>query len=388
MKYLCLVFTFIVSSILVGQSGIQWIDNDLELALKKANTEGKMVYLYTYTTWCGPCKDMKKAVFPVSEVGTYYNEAFVNVMMDMEKGKGFEVAEKYDVKAYPSHFFLDASGSVIHRTMGGRGVMDFLELGYAAKDPDRQISTMHKRYEKGERAPAFLKQYAAAISESEFEGFEPITRQYLESQDDWTTAENMQFIFDYSEATIESELFRYTLEHSEAFKELIGIDKVNAKIEFAADRDRSKAGIPRDDVDRLQKHYQKYFSEEMAYDVAMQTYFRQLMYSPDPVERETFLTEVQLYLSSEPALGWNFYNAVAWQVYEYSENQFLLEKAALWAQLSILRESNSYNTDTLAHILARLGRKEEAKAYAKQSIELAMVEGVDSTATVELLSTL
>ena len=388
MKYITLFIYSFLTVTISAQSGIQWIDNDMELAMQKANTEGKMIYLYTYTTWCGPCKVMKKEVFPNEEVGAIYNQAFVNLKMDMEKGKGFDIAEQYRVKAYPSHLFLDAAGNVIHRTMGGRGVLDFIELGYAAQDPDKQIATMRSRYEAGERSPAFLKQYAAAISESEFDGFEPITKEYLATQEDWTTADNMQFIFDYSEATLESELFQYTLEHRAAFTDLLGADKLNAKIEFAADRDRSKAGIPRDDVDRLQKHYQKYFDKEVAYDVSMQTYFRQLMYSPDKVEQEMFLTEIQLYLSSEPTLGWNFYNAVAWQVYEYSSEPYLLEKAALWAQTSILRESNSHNNDTVAHILAKLGRKAEAKKYAQKSIELAKVEGVDSSETLKLLSTL
>lgn len=385
---LALFLVLTSSSLSAQQSGIQWIDNDIDLAMRQAASSDKMVFIYAYTTWCGPCKAMKKSVFPTTEVGEFYNEAFINVKMDMEKGKGFELGEKYQVQAYPTFLFVDKVGKVVHKSMGGRQLLEFIELGNAALDPDRQIATLHDRYAKGERSSDFLKQYAQVISESEFTGFEPISEQYLATQDDWTTAENMKFIFDYSEADIESKLFQHTLENRAAFEQLIGKEKVKAKFEFAAERDRSKAGIPRDDVERLKKHYDKYFSKEDSYNLAMQTYFRQLMYSPEPVEQEKFKAEIQLYLAGSPDLDWNFYNASAWQIFELSDDESLLREAANWTLVSISKEENSHNTDTMAHILEKLDDVLSAKMYAEKSIELAKLNGEDYTETEKLLKKL
>lgn len=382
---LSILFSFYMTA---QQEGIQWIDNDIDLAMKQAASSDKMVFIYAYTTWCGPCKAMKKSVFPKAEAGEFYNDAFINVKMDMEKGQGFDLGEKYQVQAYPTFLFVDKIGKVVHKSMGGRQLLGFIELGNAALDPDRQIATLHERYATGERSAEFLKQYTKVISESEFTGFEPISEQYLETQEDWTTADNMKFIFDYSEADIESKLFKYTLENREAFETLLGKEKVKTKFEFAAERDRSKAGIPRDDVERLKKHYEKYFSKEDSYHLAMQTYFRQLMYSPDPVEQEKFKAEIQLYLAGNPDLDWNFYNAAAWQIYEFTDDEALLREAANWTLVSISKEENSYNTDTMAHILEKLDDVLSAKMYAEKSIELAKLNGEDYTETEKLLKKL
>ena len=118
---------------------------------------------------------------------------------------------------------------------------------------------------------------------------------------------------------------------------------------------------------------------------AMVTYMNHLMYSKDPVDHEKFKSEIQLFLASKPDLGSNFYNSVAWQLYEMTDDRALLTKAAEWAQVSIDGEKNSYNTDTMAAILFKLGKVEKAKSFALESIELAKKEGNDYSATEDLL---
>jgi len=388
MKILFTLFTlFIYTHTTTAQQsvGMQWIDNDLEKALNLASGTNKMVFVYCYTTWCGPCKEMKKSVFPKSEAGDFYNNAFVNVKIDLEEGKGPEVAAKYQTEAMPTFLWLSGDGVVVHRSMGGRNLLQFLELGNAALDPDQQITTMHTRYKNGDRSPSFLKQYTKVISASEFRGYEPISKEYLETQSNWNTEENMRFLFDYSEANINSDLFRYTLENRAAFVKLLGKDKVESKIDFAAEKDRSASGISRSDADALKIHYSIYYPEEIAYDKAMKVYFRQLMYSPDRLEQEAFKAEIQLYMASTPDQDWNFYNAAAWQLYELTDENHLLQKAADWTRISMSKEQNAHNTDTMAHILYKLKNKDEAKKYAEQSLSIAKRDGVDYSATLQLL---
>ena len=118
----------------------------------------------------------------------------------------------------------------------------------------------------------------------------------------------------------------------------------------------------------------------------MKSYMTELMYSKDPVEQEKFKAEVQLFLANKPDLGSNFYNSVAWQVYEITDDKILLSKAAEWTQISIDGSKNSFNTDTMAAILFKLGKMDKARAFAIESIELAKKEGNDYSATEELLS--
>ena len=44
----------------------------------KAKENGKLIFIDFYTTWCGPCKQMSKNIFPLKEVGDFYNKHFVN----------------------------------------------------------------------------------------------------------------------------------------------------------------------------------------------------------------------------------------------------------------------------------------------------------------------
>ena len=385
MKIFKIAFLFIIGIQFATAQGIDFNVENFTAASAKAKAENKLIFVDAYTTWCGPCKMMAKNVFTDKAVGDYYNEYFVNVKIDMEKGEGPELAKKWEIMGYPTLIFINASGEVIHRSMGARPSEDFVDLGKAANDPERQITTMTKRYEAGDRDPEFLYKYTDAMTSAGMKGFGDVAQLYMNTQKDWSTEKNMNFIFDYADASIDSKLFQYSVSHKDEFVNLVGIDKWNQKIDYAAELDRSKAGIARDDVDQLKIHYAKYFDEKTADDKAMISYFKQLMYSRDPVEQAKFKAEIQLFLAPEPALGWSFYNSVAWQVYEITTDQDLLRKTSQWADLSIEDQANSFNTDTKAAILLKMGDKKGARNYALRSIEMAKEEGNDYSATEDLL---
>ncbi|HMZ23915.1 MAG TPA: DUF255 domain-containing protein, partial [Saprospiraceae bacterium] len=90
MKY-AKILTFALIALMVqsglGQ-GMTFETGNWASILKKAKKEKKLIYLDAYTSWCGPCKMMKKNVFPDAAVGEYFNANFVNAQIDMEKGEG------------------------------------------------------------------------------------------------------------------------------------------------------------------------------------------------------------------------------------------------------------------------------------------------------------
>ena len=50
---------------------------------------------------------LKKNTFPDKEAGDFFNENYINVAVDMEKGEGPALAQKYEVKAYPTLIITD-----------------------------------------------------------------------------------------------------------------------------------------------------------------------------------------------------------------------------------------------------------------------------------------
>lgn len=115
-------------------TGIQFKESSWADALKQAAKEKKLVFVDFYTTWCGPCKMLKRSTFPDKDLGTYFNANFVNLTIDAEKGEGVELAQKYQVRGYPALFVIDKEGNVVHQTLGYIPADQLLQFGKDARE--------------------------------------------------------------------------------------------------------------------------------------------------------------------------------------------------------------------------------------------------------------
>ncbi|OFY51043.1 MAG: hypothetical protein A2W85_05410 [Bacteroidetes bacterium GWF2_41_31] len=111
--------------------GIQFFEGTWDEALQKAAAENKPIFLDVYASWCAPCKLLKNNTFPDVEVGRYFNNQYINVSLDGEKGDGVQVAHDLNVQAYPSLFILNSSGEPLVYFAGFLKSGDFIELGKA-----------------------------------------------------------------------------------------------------------------------------------------------------------------------------------------------------------------------------------------------------------------
>lgn len=107
--------------------GIQFQNISFEAALKKAKKEKKLIFVDAYAVWCGPCKWMEANTFSEKEVGDAFNDKFINLKIDMEKGEGPELARKYNVRAYPTMFLIDGDGKVVKRILGAKKKKQLLD---------------------------------------------------------------------------------------------------------------------------------------------------------------------------------------------------------------------------------------------------------------------
>ena len=109
--------------------GIQFFTGTWQQAIEKAKKENKYIFLDAYASWCGPCKMMKHKTFTNKDVGEFYNKHFVCVAIDMEKGEGPTLADKYSIEAYPTLIYFKPDGKLIGKAMGFRKSKEFLEMG-------------------------------------------------------------------------------------------------------------------------------------------------------------------------------------------------------------------------------------------------------------------
>lgn len=387
MKSFFIAFFIVATVSIFGQdiNGINFIKEDLAQALEVATAEDKIIFVDAYTTWCGPCKMLDRTTFKDEAVTKYYNENFVNLKMDMEKGNGPSFAQKHSVRGYPSLLFLNASGDLVHRSMGYQDSERFLKLGKAASDPNQQVVTLQKRFEGGDTDQEFLLNYADALTMAGMDGYEEATHAYIDQEKEWNTPKNIKVLFDYSKATMDSKLFQYMIANKDLFTAEMGAEKVDSKISFAASSDVRSKKVSTSDKEALHKHFAKYYTEDIGKEKAIGFYLNNLMYAPGEINEQKYLSEVQLFMASNPTLSSQGLNAHAWRIFELSDDKLLLAQAEEWINKSVEMEKNSFNLDTQASIQYKLGKKAEAMKSAKESIRLAAEEGSDPTATQELL---
>ncbi len=145
--------------------GIDFFKGTLEDGLDKALEEEKLVFVDVYTTWCGPCKVMDATVFPLEEIGKFFNERFISIKLDAEDEsiKGPLWSNTYSVKAFPTLLFLNPDGSEIGRGVAGYDAEGLLNLarhmiGEQQQAMDRLVE-LTARYEGGEREKDFVQDY-------------------------------------------------------------------------------------------------------------------------------------------------------------------------------------------------------------------------------------
>jgi thiol-disulfide isomerase/thioredoxin len=146
--------------------------------LARAKEENKIVFLDAYASWCGPCKYMQSRVFTDAEVGNYFNSNFINVKMDMEEGEGPELAEKFGLGSYPTLYFIDGDGKILHKKVGSMEASELLQLGVDAIDPSRQFYTIRENAMSGTVEAATFHKWIHEASEMD-EDIDSVVISYL-----------------------------------------------------------------------------------------------------------------------------------------------------------------------------------------------------------------
>jgi len=136
--------------------------------LAKARAENKYIFVDCFTTWCGPCKYMSNIIFPMEEVGNFYNDKFINVSMQFDstindaeniKARYADAAfifGEYKINGYPTFLFFSPDGELLDRKIGSCSTKEFIIIGTNALDPEKQYYTQIKKYNAGQRDSIFL----------------------------------------------------------------------------------------------------------------------------------------------------------------------------------------------------------------------------------------
>lgn len=360
---------------------LAFIHENFGEAMEKARTENKIVFIDAYTTWCGPCKQMDKKTFSDEDVIAFFNEKFVNLKLDMERGDGLTVQQRYKIAAFPTLLFLNADGEVVHKALGFQDVEQFLALGKVALSSDQTFAAWTNRYEKGDREPKFLKEYAEKLGETYDDRRAEVAEAYLATQTDRFSPENLTFSMRFTEG-VESPRFNFLIEQKKAFEKKFTPDEISLKIEelvsdFLLD-EKNLPTLSRADslirfvypekADKMTKNYRlshyRLKGDRDNYAAAAVQYFKKYDDNADELS-ETATT-----------------------FFEQIDDKSLLKKAVKWAKLAAKKQPSVANQLTVAQLYGKLEKTSKAKSAAEKAVEMGKKLGQNYDEAIEFLKAL
>ena len=379
---LFLLSVILLCSSISGQ-GVAFQKTDFAQALSSARKLDKLVFVDAYTSWCGPCKQMDKNTFPDKELGSFFNQHFVSIKLDMERGEGPSLAEQYKVFVYPTLLFINPDGEIVHRNAGFHSPMELIALANTALEATNSLGAMMTRFEEGERAPEFLKEFTKASFEAYDGNHTMLAEAYMDTQEDWLSDINTDFIFSYT-GNAYSPLFDFILKNRQHFNSRFGSTQMASRIQeiiYDSIYDTEEKGS----LEQVEELFNKAYPERADEMIAKFkiNYYRQAG------DREKFGAAVVDYLEGPGSKDAEELNELAFTFYRVIENEELLKKAVKWAKKSIrLDKKKYYNHDTLAALYSKLGKSKKAIRLGNKAIKFAQISGEDYSPTQELLESL
>jgi thiol-disulfide isomerase/thioredoxin len=146
-------------------SGVRFFGGTWKQLLATAQAKHLPIFVDVYTDWCGPCKRMEKEIFPLPEVGKFYNDNFICYRLNAEKGEGPGIAKAFGVSAYPTWLYLDPKGVLRSKRTDYMPATEFIAAAKAALGSDStslRLAALDARFTAGERSRSFFHTYLEA----------------------------------------------------------------------------------------------------------------------------------------------------------------------------------------------------------------------------------
>ena len=360
---------------------ITFIDKPWSELLDQAKTQNKMIFLDGFASWCGPCKWMAANMFTNDTIADYYNKTFICAHYDMEKGEGVNLAQLYQIKAYPTLLFISKDGAMVHKRVGApQKVHDYLEMGKIALTPGEGYADCTKKFQEGNRDPEFIMKYLDRMQGAYMPVNEPL-QQYFATQKESELLNRANWEMMYQFLTdMDSREFAYLLKHQKEYEKLYSRDSVNSKIfnvymQALSSISRNRSFTEENYNLLKQKIRASGYAEAEKVIFSADLNLYQMKGNVDKFI-ETAYSGTTIYYPND----YMMLNSMAWNFFQIATEKKNLEKASEWAKRSISLKSTPENNDTYANLMFKLGNKTEAVKYEKSAIELANKEKVAAKA--------
>ncbi len=380
-SFILFVFSFFLLQKNIAQVNFQKIT--WSEACKKAASSNKLIFLDAYTTWCAPCKMMEKDIFSRVPVGDFYNNNFICVKIDMEKGEGLALARKYNIHAFPTFIFANAEGKMLHTDAGGKNIEQTLAMGNLAMNPTERMDALDTKFLRGGSAEEdFLKTYIDKRFNLQNYSHQAAAEAYLTLQNSWETPENIDFISKYIQNP-GSKAFTYLLDNKAKFIKQLGRSKVETKIESCIYEELNN-GNCLTGVEAMTEVLQRQYKERANYYVARY----KIVNAKSLYNMAAFQSAATDYFAQFPPEDPAEWANIALYATHLPLDKNLIKTAIEWTDKGIAQEDNFDCRLAKAQLLAYMGKHRKGKKAAKAAIAFAKKSGEDASKAVKFLESL
>ncbi len=392
--YLTLLLSISPLSFASNDQGIQFFEGTLIEAQTLAELQRKPVFVQLTASWCLPCRQMDKTVFPLSSVGSFFNSNFISLKVDADSFDGIGLKQNYEIKTVPESFFFHANGSLMLREGGFKGEQDILAIGgkilkkHPKPLPNTQAPIASTKNQKGDKGKVKIKENKRSKKTkptanssnlyTQKSGFELF---WLRLTGAIKKPQHMEWVYHNAE-NFDSKAMGILLRQKKHYQQYYGEATVNNHIKSilftklaiaTGDQNEElfsdlvkvarKAKLPESDhfVLELQSRY----FEGIGDDDRFVKVTRQFMRS---------------YKDNDPA----FYHRKAWELTEHSNSKADLSRAISWLEKSTSINPQFYNLKSLAEFYHKAGKKRKARKTANWTIEYAKKEGRQFSSLLEI----
>jgi len=386
------VLVLLSSCLLATTATAEGIRFDKQLSWKalkeKARKEHKYILMDCQTTWCGWCRKMEEDVFPDEQVGKFFNTNFIPVSVQFdqkpEKDDDYikswyndakQIEKDYPVSGYPTCLIFAPDGKLVHRIVGYMPPEKFLEAGKKALTPDGQYYSLLKKYEAGEKSPAFLMKFIRVAQEAEFPKVAAKAfNQYYPNIKDPYTKDNLTLIADNITGTQDKGFFLF-LNNSSRVDDVLGQGAAAKKLSEAL-LSEAMSFVSKNrsiDLDSLENVYHtKYPSINIGKD------FADLKLQVAATQKEKFFGTAKNYVDKyADAVGPYQISWIAWNISRMYSDSSTLRTALGWCKASMdtAKTPNTGIMGAYSFLLYKLGEKQAAITWLEKATNSMPADG-------------
>jgi thioredoxin-related protein len=378
-KYGCLIlFLFFASTLKAQKAKIDFVENDYKLVLEQSKTAKKPIFIMVYANWCPHCNKMKSGVLKDVTVVDFFNNNFINSMMDSETPSGKDFMRKFNIKSYPTFLYLDENETHLYSIGGEFTTEEFISESKKALNPYTQLPFLEKKFyddvKNSENCLNYLNALRKGIDKNKTD---EIVAKYFPTQNENQIISAMNWkIIAFGVNDLNSKEFSFVLNHQNDFAKVASPKRVEDKIISVVNKSLKRNIESLDSINYSKNRIIAKSSNSTKVDSLVFKYDLQ-MYEAS----KNWAKYKQTASESIEKWAWNDYktiNEISKIYIQHINEKEDLKHAVSWAKRSVELNDSAESNFLLARLYNKIKDKKASMEYARKTKSIIIAMGWDT----------